>query len=158
MIDVMAWRLSQSYCCTTRARAHVCNRGFVHDLVSFSSSTVHLLIPNEMGDWAALIISIIIPNLGGFVIGLIVSKNIPWYNNLKQPSFRPPNWLFGVAWTILYTLMGVSSYLIYEDGGFSQNAVPLGIYAGNVVLNWLWSIIFFGCHLIMLVDKAGYDF
>ena len=105
-----------------------------------------------MGDWAALIISIIIPNLGGFVIGLIVSKNIPWYNNLKQPSFRPPNWLFGVAWTILYTLMGVSSYLIYEDGGFSQNAVPLGIYAGNVVLNWLWSIIFFGCHLIMLVD------
>eukprot|EP00118_Oscarella_pearsei_P025412 m.308138 g.308138 ORF g.308138 m.308138 type:complete len:177 (+) comp43441_c0_seq1:1607-2137(+) len=103
-----------------------------------------------MVDWPALVVAIAVPNLGGVIIGFVVSKNLSWYAKLKKPSFNPPNWLFGVAWTILYTLMGVASYLIYEDGGFEKNLIPLLIYAGNLIFNFLWSIIFFGLHFIML--------
>lgn len=74
-----------------------------------------------------------------------------WYNLLNQPSFRPPNWLFGPVWTILYTLMGISVYWIWAKG-VNKKVVreALKIFAVHLVLNAGWSIVFFGLHNILL--------
>ncbi|CAH2059024.1 unnamed protein product, partial [Iphiclides podalirius] len=104
----------------------------------------------EMANWPA-IGSIILPNLGGWVNGLYFAGQIrkdekPWYDSLKKPSWNPPKWVFGPAWTVLYSSMGYASYLVWEEcGGFNENSlVPLSLYGGQLVLNWAWTPIFFG--------------
>jgi len=73
-------------------------------------------------------------------------KAIPsWYRNLKKPSFNPPEWLFGPAWTTLYLLMGISLFLVLQEGfGQSWVQISLAIFATQLALNVAWSIIFFG--------------
>lgn len=78
-----------------------------------------------------------------------VSSIQNWYNLLNQPSFRPPNWLFGPVWTILYTLMGISFYLIWiKKGPLVKQA--LTIFLIHLFFNATWSIVFFGLHNIFL--------
>ena len=60
---------------------------------------------------------------------------------IVKPVLSPPDWLFPVAWTILYVLMGISSYLIYRDDGIDSEA--LGVYKLQLFVNLMWSIIFF---------------
>ncbi len=68
-----------------------------------------------------------------------------WYAGLIKPSFSPPNWLFGPAWTTLYTLMGIAIFLIWlspkENKGRDKSFV---LFFTQLILNTLWSIIFFG--------------
>jgi tryptophan-rich sensory protein len=72
-----------------------------------------------------------------------------WYKTLTKPSFNPPNWLFGPAWTILFALMGLSAFLIYEKG-FKKKEVrsALKVFALQFVFNVAWSFIFFGGRMI----------
>ena len=94
-----------------------------------------------------LIIAIIIPLLVGFISFLLTKEGISNYsNNLIKPSFAPPSYLFGIVWTILYILMGISSYIIYNDISSHKN-ICLLIYSLNLVLNFLWPIIFFNLEL-----------
>ena len=68
-----------------------------------------------------------------------------WYEKLNQPSFSPPNWLFGPVWTVLYLMMGVSAYLIWQKGLDNKTVrIALVIFAIQLILNSFWSIIFFG--------------
>jgi tryptophan-rich sensory protein len=65
-----------------------------------------------------------------------------WYPTLNKPDWRPPNWLFGPVWTTLYVLMGVAIWRAWRTG---PSARPLVIvYFGQLVLNALWSVLFFG--------------
>ena len=83
-----------------------------------------------------LIICIAIP------LAFLIKDSIPLYAALPKPLFAPPGWLFPVVWTILYILMGISSYLIYTSGSpHSQNA--LTTYAVQLVLNFIWPLVFF---------------
>ncbi|MFH2021964.1 MAG: TspO/MBR family protein [Patescibacteria group bacterium] len=93
-----------------------------------------------------LIISIIICQLAGGIGALFTTSAIPtWYKTLNKPVFSPPNWLFGPVWTLLYALMGISAYLIYQEGiGKKEVRAALVIFGGQLVLNALWSILFFG--------------
>lgn len=101
----------------------------------------------------AFAIGILIPNLVGFIGGLPVRGAVkgPWYKSLKQPPFNPPGWVFPIVWTVMYTLMGVASVLVYRSGdseqgsfGFnSVNQIPLALYGGQLLLNGLWPSIFF---------------
>lgn len=67
-----------------------------------------------------------------------------WYARLIKPSWNPPNWIFGPVWTALYTMMAVAAWLVWRRGGFSLHALPLGSFLIQLVLNALWSWLFFG--------------
>ena len=68
-----------------------------------------------------------------------------WYKGLTKPSFNPPEWLFGPAWTVLYLMMAVAAWLVWKQGiGAPGVKLALGAFLGQLVLNCFWSILFFG--------------
>ena len=68
-----------------------------------------------------------------------------WYKGLTKPSFNPPNWLFGPAWTVLYLLMAVAAWLVWKQGlGAPGVKLALAVFLVQLILNALWSVLFFG--------------
>jgi tryptophan-rich sensory protein len=95
-----------------------------------------------------LVISIIICQLAGMIGSVFTMPAIPgWYVSLNKPSFGPPNWLFGPVWILLYTLMGISLYLVWSRKGSAGAKTALILFAIQLGLNTLWSLIFFGLRL-----------
>lgn len=99
-------------------------------------------------NWQLLIISILVPNIVGFIIGLLTSSNAN-YNNFISPSFAPPGFIFPIVWTILYTLMGISYYLIFISHNKNKKNA-LDIYKIQLAVNYFWSILFFNLNLKLL--------
>ena len=94
-----------------------------------------------------LLISILIVFSFGLIGSLFTSPNIVnWYAFINKPSFSPPNWLFAPVWTLLYILMGISAFLIWQKRDNLQTKPALTFYGLQLILNALWSIIFFGMH------------
>ncbi len=92
--------------------------------------------------WKSLIICLIIPLAVGGLSALITQNSMDIYNRIVQPPLAPPAWLFPVVWTILYMLMGISSYLItISDSEYKVEALTL--YGIQLLLNFIWSPIFF---------------
>lgn len=95
-----------------------------------------------------LIVSIVICQLAGIIGAVFTTPAISgWYANLNKPSFNPPNWLFGPTWILLYLLMGISLYLIWNLKPTTETKKAIVFFAIQLVLNSLWSIIFFGLRL-----------
>lgn len=69
-----------------------------------------------------------------------------WYRELDQAPWTPPGWAFGVAWSILYTMMATAAWMVWRRGGFRANLPALGVYGLQMVFNGLWSWLFFGLH------------
>jgi benzodiazapine receptor len=69
-----------------------------------------------------------------------------WYAALSKPSWNPPNWLFGPVWSLLYLLMAISVWLVWQKEGFQAAIIPLGVFLLQLVLNAAWSWLFFGLH------------
>ncbi len=69
-----------------------------------------------------------------------------WYAALNKPSWNPPNWVFGPVWTLLYGMMAVAAWLIWQRGGWRAQRVPLGLYLLQWLLNAAWTPLFFGLH------------
>ena len=87
-----------------------------------------------------LLISIIICQLAGIIGSVFTSNSIrTWYQIINKPSFTPPNWLFGPVWILLYLLMAVSAFLVWQ-----KNKKALGIFILQLIFNTFWSIAFFG--------------
>lgn len=74
-----------------------------------------------------------------------------WYEGLKKPWWRPPNWLFGPAWGLLFIMIALSGWFVWREAGFGLAIV---IYGVQLVLNFLWSAFFFG---MKRPDYALYD-
>jgi len=100
-------------------------------------------------NWKRLLISIGISLGTGALAGFLTQNSMEVYNQLKQPALSPPGWIFPVVWTILYILMGISAYLIYESNS-PKKEKALTIYVWQLFFNFLWSIIFFNLQNILL--------
>ncbi len=91
-------------------------------------------------NYKRLIISLVLPQLAGLAGSLFTAPAIStWYAFLEKPSFGPPNWIFGPVWVLLYILMGISVYLIWQK---DRKAVYL--FWIHLFFNATWSIVFFG--------------
>ncbi|MBD3367161.1 MAG: tryptophan-rich sensory protein [Candidatus Eisenbacteria bacterium] len=88
---------------------------------------------------------------GSLAAGWVGSQFRPgeWYAALVKPAWTPPNAVFGPVWTILYVLMGVAAWLVWRRAGFSEARGPLWLFIAQLVLNALWSCIFFGAHELL---------
>jgi tryptophan-rich sensory protein len=69
-----------------------------------------------------------------------------WYAHLNKAFWTPPSYLFGPVWTALYIVMAVAAWLVWRDGGFARNPVPLGLFLAQLALNSAWSFICFRVH------------
>lgn len=92
------------------------------------------------------IVSIIIAQLAGILGSFFTVASVnSWYLTINKPNWNPPGWLFGPVWISLYTLMGIAAYLVWQKRDLGQSVkVALIVYGVHLVLNALWSIIFFG--------------
>ncbi len=89
-----------------------------------------------------LAISLFISLGVGLLAGILTADSFTVYEGLIKPPLSPPAWLFPVVWTILYILMGISAYMIYQsDNDFKY--VALTIYGVQLIFNFFWSIIYF---------------
>lgn len=93
------------------------------------------------------------PALAGFLLitfcaaatGAFTGMPGAWYAGLQKPAWDPPPWLFGPAWTLLYTLMAVAAWRVWKRTGFTR---PLGLYFIQLALNAAWTPLFFGAHAL----------
>jgi translocator protein len=92
------------------------------------------------------LVSIVIAQLAGLIGSVFTFPSVKgWYLTINRPSWNPPGFVFGPVWTLLYTLMGIASYLVWQKRELGQSVrVALMVYGVHLVLNALWSIIFFG--------------
>ena len=78
------------------------------------------------------------------VVGALGSLDAPvFYQQLSRPAWAPPAWLFGPAWTVLYFLMGFAAWLVWRRRETQNVRVPLTLFGVQLVLNALWSWMFF---------------
>ncbi|WP_292517064.1 TspO/MBR family protein [Methanoculleus sp.] len=84
--------------------------------------------------------------LAALIGSLFTTPAVPtWYAALAKPDLNPPAWVFGPVWTVLYILMGIALYLVWSKGwGRKGVQVAMAIFAVQLVLNVLWSYLFFG--------------
>ena len=100
----------------------------------------------ELNGVIKFFISILASFAAGGIGSLFTFKVIPtWYAGLKKPPYTPPNWAFGPVWTTLYILMGISVFLVWQNGLATNGALlAFTLFWIQLALNALWSIIFFG--------------
>jgi len=98
---------------------------------------------------------------GGLLIGAFTAPG-PWYEALAKPAFNPPNWLFAPVWTILYVLIAVAGWRIWQR---DRSGRAMQLWWVQLVLNFLWSPVFFAAQqvglalvviLLMLVTIVGF--
>ncbi|MCR4615894.1 MAG: tryptophan-rich sensory protein [Clostridiales bacterium] len=92
-------------------------------------------------NWKKLLISIGLPLAAGGLSALLTKNDMESFKAVAKPPLSPPGWLFPVAWTVLYILMGIACYLVWTAPKKEHNA--LLFYGIQIFLNFFWSIIFF---------------
>lgn len=98
-----------------------------------------------MSNILKLIISLIIPQVAGGIGSFFTMSKVPsWYAGLVRPSFNPPSWVFGPVWTALFLLMGYALYMVWRGPKTQGQNIALIVFGVQMVLNTLWSILFFG--------------
>lgn len=104
---------------------------------------VRILSPVQQA--IGLIVAILICFAAAGLGGLVTTPQIPnWYADLAKPNWTPPGWIFGPVWSLLYLMMAVAAWLVWRKDGFAGAKFPLALFAIQLVLNSLWSVLFFG--------------
>ncbi len=97
-------------------------------------------------EFPKLAVSLILPQLAGGLGTIFTGAAIStWYVTLVRPSLAPPNWVFGPVWTFLFLLMGIALFLVWRQGIATKGVrSALTLFAIQLILNVLWSAVFFG--------------
>lgn len=88
---------------------------------------------------------VVLCQLPGLAGAWTVQPNLEWYHSLVMPPFAPPDAAFGIAWTILYILLGISAFLVFQKGLANAKKV-LFLFIIQLALNAWWTPVFFGNH------------
>ena len=100
----------------------------------------------EKNELFRLILSIIICQMAGVIGSIFTAGSVTsWYPTLVKPSFSPPGFYIGLIWIVLFTLMGISLFLIWRETPSNPAArIALYFFAVQLIVNVLWSVAFFG--------------
>jgi translocator protein len=100
--------------------------------------------------WALLTVPLCI--VLGFVSGALSNSGNgnPWYDALEKPWFLPPGWVFPVAWTTLYILLGIAVAIVLNARGARRRGLAVALFVAAFAFNIVWSPVFFGMHLMTL--------
>ena len=102
----------------------------------------------RLNNFFKLVIAIVVSELAGVIGSVFTVSAIPnWYAGLVKPSLNPPSWIFGPVWVTLYALMGVALWLIWKSDS-PQKIKAIWLFVIQLVLNAIWSPVFFGLHSI----------
>lgn len=96
-----------------------------------------------------LVIAAFFQLMGG-LMGWITTKGVDgWYQTLQRSPLNPPDAAFGIVWTILYFLLSVAFWLVWKKDDSPERTMVLRLFAGHMILNWLWSPVFFTAHAVL---------
>lgn len=106
-------------------------------------------------DFEKLVKSIAIPLIAGGLSAFLTRNAMDAFEQLNQPPLSPPGWLFPIVWTILYTLMGISLYLILKSDADEETVRSAQrLFYFQLALNFIWPLLFFnmGWYLFAFVE------
>jgi benzodiazapine receptor len=91
-----------------------------------------------------LVIAVVLCFAAAGIGSLLTTPSIEgWYAALRKPAWTPPNWVFGPVWSLLYLMMAVAVWLVWNRAGFAGAKVALSLFAVQLILNVAWSGLFF---------------
>jgi tryptophan-rich sensory protein len=99
-----------------------------------------------MSRYVSLILFLVLVLGGGLVLGFLTTPG-EWYAGLAKPSFNPPAWLFGPVWTVLYVLIAIAGWRVWQR---DRTGWPMKLWWAQLALNFLWTPVFFGAHQLGL--------
>ena len=100
------------------------------------------MIEHFAQNWTTTVVAVLWLSVIALVGGLMTNVG-PWYEKLTFPRLRPPNWLFGPAWTTIYVFVAVGGVLAYDAADGAWRTLLLGLFVLNSLLNVAWSPLFF---------------
>ena len=89
----------------------------------------------------------------GYLSSIVTQSSIKtWYPTIEKPSFNPPNWVFAPVWTMLFIMMGIAAGMVWNKLESNKELVKKGLlfFTVQLLLNALWSYLFFGLNNILL--------
>jgi len=87
----------------------------------------------------------VLVNLIGAVPTILAGPDTTWFRDLTKPALYPPDWAFGVAWTLLFTLIGIALFLVWRAGTDRRAVrIAIGLFAVQMAFNVAWTPVFFG--------------
>jgi len=99
-----------------------------------------------MNRYGSLILFLALVLGGGLVLGFLTAPG-GWYAGISKPAFNPPAWFFGPVWTVLYVLIAVAGWRVWQRDHLGW---AMKVWWAQLVLNFLWTPVFFGAHQIGL--------
>ena len=103
----------------------------------------HVMISGWVSWWGLavwILICFVVASMGA------IFRPGEWYDALVKPSWNPPNWIFGPVWTTLYFLMAIAVWRVWIRGGVARQGKALKVFLVQLLLNGLWTPLFFGFH------------
>lgn len=94
-------------------------------------------------NWYQLLVIVLTTELIGMLASLFSGNAGQIYTTFIKPPLSPPGWLFGVIWPVLYLLMGIAAYIIYQTPQTPDRKMATTLYWVQLFVNFLWPIIFF---------------
>ncbi len=104
----------------------------------------------SLKDTAVVVSAIALCQSAGAIGSVFTVKSVgTWYAGLIKPVFNPPNWVFGPVWVTLYTIMGISLYLVWKQRENKNVRKAICFFAVQLFLNAVWTPVFFGAKLLL---------